>query len=108
MHKLTVFQESKEYTTSFDAAIKEVHLDGQKLNDIHDLCDKLEVVSRKCTVLACITVSLALLTVSFALIAWIDINSSVAKLTNNQLVIMTSVGKVMRRYIDDNPQKGSE
>ena len=86
MPQITVFQESAEYTTSFDSAIKEVHLDGQKLNDIHDLGDKLEVVSRRCTVLACIAVSLALLAVSFALIAWRDINSSVAKLTN---VIMT-------------------
>ena len=64
---VTILHESKEWETRFDAPIKEIRVDGQKLNDVHDLALKIDgmtgiikKLARTATVLAAFTVLLAI------------------------------------------------
>lgn len=59
MPQLTVLHEdTKEWTTDFDGNLSEVHIDGQKLNDIHDLARKIDKMIKSIKVLAFVTVAI--------------------------------------------------
>lgn len=58
---LTVLHDSKEWTAELEGKIGEIRVDGEKLNDIHDLTMKLDrsineqrVIAVACTVVVCV------------------------------------------------------
>ena len=68
---ITVFHDSKEWTTELEGEIGEIRVDGQKLNDIHDLSTKLEQsnmyiveVTKRIKTMAYIATALAIMAVA--------------------------------------------
>ena len=70
---VTILHDSEEWETQFDVPIKEIRVDGQKLNDVHDLTLKIDgmtgiikKLAHTATVLAVVAV-----TVLLAIGAWL-------------------------------------
>ena len=64
---VTILHESEEWETQFDVPIKEIRVDGQKLNDVHDLTLKIDgmtgiikKLAQNATVLAIVAVPVLL------------------------------------------------
>ena len=94
---VTILHESEEWETQFDVPIKEIRVDGQKLNDVHDLTLKIDgmtgiikKLAHTATVLAVVAV-----TVLLAIGAWLLIHheelvisqEATAKLRSSNLVM---------------------
>ena len=98
MPNVTILQESKEWETEFESRVTEVRVDGQKLNDIHDLTKKVDKMTKLIKVLTitatCLTV-IAVGGVSY-IGSWLAINKDniasamdtseeIKKLTNSNM-----------------------
>lgn len=59
---LTVLQQSEEWSTEFNN-IKEIRLDGKKINDVHDLCISVQKVTKCIRLMAYIAIGLAVMSV---------------------------------------------
>lgn len=60
---LTVLHDTQEWETRIDGDIKGVQVNGQKLNDIHDLAQKIDRMTRIIKGLAVIATILAIIAV---------------------------------------------
>lgn len=60
---VTILHESKEWETQFDVPIKEIRVDGQKLNDIHDMAIKIDKMTAVIKALAFVATFLAVVAV---------------------------------------------
>jgi len=60
---VTILHEAKEWETQFDEPVKEVWVDGKKLNDVHDLTLKTDSMTSIIKVLAFAATFLAILAV---------------------------------------------
>ena len=61
--KVTILHEAKEWETQFDDPVKEVWVDGKKLNDVHDLTLKIDSMTSIIKALAFVATFLAILAV---------------------------------------------
>lgn len=61
---LTVLHDTKEWETRIDGDIKSVQINGQKLNDIHDLAQKIDRMTRIIKGLASTATFLAIVAVA--------------------------------------------
>jgi len=61
---VTILHESKEWETRFDVPIKEIRVDGQKLNDVHDLAHKVDKMATIIKALAFTATFLAIVAVA--------------------------------------------
>ena len=94
---VTILHDSEEWETQFDVPIKEIRVDGQKLNDVHDLTLKIDgmtsiikKLAHTATVLAVVAVTVLLAIGSWLLIHHEQLTTSqevTAKLRNSNLVM---------------------
>ena len=73
---VTILHESREWETQFDVPIKEIRVDGQKLNDIHDLTVKIDKMTTAFKALAFAATFLAVVAVAIVggIGSWLAIN----------------------------------
>ena len=88
---VTILHDSEEWETQFDAPIKEIRVDGQKLNDVHDLTLKIDgmtgiikKLAHTATVLAVVAVTVLLAIGAWLLIHQEQLTTSQAQLTTSQ------------------------
>ena len=61
---ITILHDTKEWSTDLDGEIGEIRIDGQKLNDIHDLAIKLDRITTIIKALAFVATFLAVIAVA--------------------------------------------
>ena len=112
---VTILHDSEEWETQFDAPIKEIRVDGQKLNDVHDLTLKIDgmtgiikKLAHTATVLAVVAV-----TVLLAIGAWLVIHheqlttsqKAVTKLRSSNLVMGDKLNSLGYKWNSGNWQQ---
>ena len=73
---ITILHDTKEWSTDLDGEIGEIRVDGQKLNDIHDLTAKIDKMASVIRALALTATFLAVVAVAgvSAIGAWLASN----------------------------------
>lgn len=68
---ITVFHDTKEWTTELAGEIGEVQIDGRRLNDIHDIAIKIDTqrAEQRILAIACTTVVVCTLIVCTSILA---------------------------------------
>jgi hypothetical protein len=71
--ELTVLRDDVEWSTRFDGKISEVEIDGRKINDVHDLTEKVINMTKTIRVLAFTATALAIMAVGtvFFMAQWL-------------------------------------
>lgn len=59
---ITVLHDSREWTTRLEGEINEIRVDGRRLNDIHDVANKLDTQMREQKIIAVACTSIVVCT----------------------------------------------
>ena len=80
---ITVFHDSKEWSTELEGEIDEIRVDGTRLNDIHDLALKVEGIAHsiKTLVLYLGVIVMICLICNIGMATWIAVNNDDIKKT---------------------------
>ena len=78
MTNLKVLRNDVEWETRFDGNISSIEVNGEKLNDIHELGLKIEIISKRIRVLlyACLSIAIVCFGLAFGLCTWLAYNNA--------------------------------